>query len=380
MKILVIMSAGNLACVDGTYYRNNGITQLYRYKPFGSITLCCCITDHADTREIVDLSDVRIRPINKINTIKSLFSKRIENKRIITEEVAKADAVIAYVPSDEGYYARAEAEKRGIPCLFVAIGCPWDAYWNHGVKGKLLAPIAFFKMKINMKRAQHIIYVTQEFLQRRYPTNGKSVGVSNVIIREINDINLQNRIEKINQTNFEKGHEIKIATCAGIDVKYKGQDDVIKAISELKGEYNIHYYVAGPGNKIYLEEVAKKCGVSDRIHFLGNLTYNEVLNLQSTVDIYIQPSKQEGLPRAVIEAMSMATPCIGSNTAGIPELLPSECIFKRGNITDIVRHIRSLLNRQSLIEMAKSNFEKAKEYSFDVLEKRRNEFLSDFFQ
>lgn len=56
-----------------------------------------------------------------------------------------------------------------------------------------------------------------------------------------------------------------------------------------------------------------------------------------TVDIYIQPSKQEGLPRSVVEAMSRGCLCVGSRIAGIPELLSTKYLFNAGNVMQIAK-------------------------------------------
>ena len=66
------------------------------------------------------------------------------------------------------------------------------------------------------------------------------------------------------------------------------------------------------------------------------------MSILTDSDIYIQPSLQEGLPRAVVEAMSTALPCIGFNTGGIPELLEPEYIVKLKNVDGIVQRIKIL--------------------------------------
>ncbi len=82
---------------------------------------------------------------------------------------------------------------------------------------------------------------------------------------------------------------------------------------------------------------------------------------------YIQPSKQEGLPRALIEAMNKACPALGARTAGIPELLSEECIFKPGSVSQIVEIIK-LIDQQWLIREAGMNFEASKDYLKPILQ------------
>ena len=110
---------------------------------------------------------------------------------------------------------------------------------------------------------------------------------------------------------------------------------------------------------------------------VGPLPHNKVFDYLEKIDVYIQPSKQEGLPRAVIEAMSKACPCLGARTAGIPELIPDEGIFEPGNIEQIVAKLR-LMNTDWLAKNAKMNFGTSKNYQTEILESERNAFYKTF--
>lgn len=97
------------------------------------------------------------------------------------------------------------------------------------------------------------------------------------------------------------------------------------------------------------------------------------------MDIYVQPSLQEGLPRAVIEAMSRGCPVIGSTTGGIPELIASECVFKRKSKSSFIA-VMSKIDKNFLLRNAKQNFEKAEEYEKDYLDEKRSKFYENFAQ
>ncbi|RLF03245.1 MAG: hypothetical protein DRJ64_08525 [Thermoprotei archaeon] len=83
----------------------------------------------------------------------------------------------------------------------------------------------------------------------------------------------------------------------------------------------------------------------------------------------------EGLPRAMIEAMARGLACIGSRVGGIPELLPPEGIVPAKDARALAQRIAELISDPcKLIQMAKSNYETAKEYETSVLHQRRLEF------
>ncbi|MDD5792425.1 MAG: glycosyltransferase, partial [Erysipelotrichaceae bacterium] len=96
------------------------------------------------------------------------------------------------------------------------------------------------------------------------------------------------------------------------------------------------------------------------------------------MDIYIQPSKQEGLPRALIEAMSRALPAIGTNIAGIPELLDHNYLINKGSYKEIVNALSEKFDKTQMIEQATKNFNKASEYSLKIINARRQAFFDVF--
>ena len=106
--------------------------------------------------------------------------------------------------------------------------------------------------------------------------------------------------------------------------------------------------MVGSGNADYLKNFVQKYGLSDKVVLKGQMSHNEVLSWLDSLDLYVQPSLQEGLPRSVIEAMSRACPVIGSRTAGIPELIADECIFERKNPDSIAAAVRYMLKDDNM--------------------------------
>jgi glycosyltransferase involved in cell wall biosynthesis len=94
-------------------------------------------------------------------------------------------------------------------------------------------------------------------------------------------------------------------------------------------------------------------------------------------DLFVLPSRTEGLPRAMLEAMARALPCIGSTAGGIPELLPAEDMVPPGDALSLALKIRSVLTDPvRLMSMSSRNLEKAKGYHEGILRERRNAFYN----
>lgn len=305
-------------------------------------------------------------------------SSHIRNNNIIYEAVKNHDCVIARLPSYSGFKAIKYAKKSDLPYICEVVGCPWDAYWNHSLKGKLIAPFMYYNMKKDVREAEYVVYVTNQFLQRRYPTNGKSTNCSNVALEKFDTIVLENRLKRISNTNDRK---LIIGTTAAVNIRFKGQQYVIKALGKLKkqGITNLEYQLVGGGNQTYLRSIAEKYGVIDQVKFLGSIPHNRVFEWLDSIDIYVQPSRQEGLPRALIEAMSRGLPAFGAKTAGIPELLEPEFIFSntQKNIKEICKILEGF-DKETMLKQAKRNYEESKKYDKSIIEERRESFFKQF--
>lgn len=304
------------------------------------------------------------------------FSLRMKSRKIIKQKVLENDFIIARLPSKEGYTAVKYASKYNKPYLVEVVGCAKDSLWYHSFKGKLLAIPNYFSMKKAVKNSPFALYVTEYFLQKRYPSKGKSISCSDVLLTSTDQEVLENRLKKI--SDFSKNRPLIIGTAGAIDVKYKGQEYVIKAMAKLKKQgYQIEYHLVGNGDKTYLKNIAQKYKVYNEVKFLGTLPHEKMYTFYDNIDIYIQPSKLEGLPRALIEAMSRGCPAIGSKVGGIPELLDSKTLFTKGSVNEIC-HLLSKIDINFLRNQAVRNFNKSKEFNKAVLEEKRTKFYKQF--
>lgn len=328
-----------------------------------------------DKEKYVVMSDhgIDIVPIPEITSLKGMLNNRGKARKVLTEAIKECDLLILR-NSTNAALAQKIAEKLGKPYLFEVVSCNWDALWNYSVVGKIYAPYAFLRMKYNVAISKYAMYVTKEFLQRRYPNHHNNVGISDVMIDPVDESLLEKKKEF-----YRTNQPVILTTCAAIDVRYKGQEYIIRAMSKLKGKYDIEYHLAGGGDKTYLESVAKDCGIEDKVIFEGLLPKNKVNELLDHTTIYCQPSKQEGLPRAVVEAMSRGCVCIGSRTGGIPELLDESMIAGREDVTGFTALIDRILQDEGLrIEQSTKNFNKALEYEATKLDKERKAFYDKF--
>ena len=377
----VLYSTQSVVEYDGQHYYSNPVQATYkRYLMLGEdITVFSYLKKiERPKSDFVDDGAVNFVFAKKVNSLGSLLRRDAAwNDRQAEKLVKESDVCVCHVPCDHSYDVIKYAKKYGKPYLIVVCGCPWDALWNYDWRGKILASNAYLKLRSVMKDAPYSIYVTNEFLQKRYPTRGKSIGCSNVNISTGVEGVLEQRLENIKK-RMKDGRVLRIGTAAAIDVPYKGQEYVIRAIAQLKKDsIRYEYHLIGLGSDERLRGIAEAEDVSDRVFFHGPLPHSEVLAFMDDIDIYIQPSKQEGLPRATIEAMSRGCLCMGSNIAGIPELLAPEYLFSKGHVNQIAKILKRI-DSKVLLEQAQRNYYEAKNYDCDLLNEQRRKFIKEF--
>lgn len=292
------------------------------------------------------------------------------------EIVSKCDMIFLRIPSIISDMVAKICKQIEKPYLVEVGGCSWDSYFNHSILGKLIAPMMFLNQKNTVKNAQFASYVTEKWLQNRYPTQCPQIVASNVYLRDFDEKIIHTRILRCEQSSYTPK---KIGTIASIDVRYKGQEYVIRALHKLKlFGYRLDYELVGTGIGNYLKELAKELGIEDQVHFLGLKKHSDIWNWLDQIDIYAQPSKQEGLPRAVIEAMNRGCVCIGSTTAGIPELLDPKYVFPNGDVDQICNIIKGICRDKDIKQNIIRNFEKSKEFDVDLLNRRRTNLFSKY--
>ncbi len=294
--------------------------------------------------------------------------------QFIKKSITDCDVVIF-----RGWWGCHAAKQLHKPYMIEVIADAWNAYWYHGLLGKLVAIPIYLLTRYAIKHAPYVLYVTSHFLQCKYPTQGIQEGISDVeLLEETNPHLLPKRIARINLQN----RPLVLGTAAAINVRFKGQQYVIQALALLKKKGVIcHYELVGNGDKKRLEKLAKKLGVSEQVRFIGAIQHSKIFAWYDNLDIYIQPSLQEGLPRAVVEAMSRALPCIGACTGGIPELIDSSCIYTpRGNMAKKIADMLETFHAEKMELEARRNFKRAQDFNEEKLKIARDNYMREFLK
>jgi glycosyltransferase involved in cell wall biosynthesis len=166
----------------------------------------------------------------------------------------------------------------------------------------------------------------------------------------------------------------QLISIGSLEQMYKSPDIVINAIRLLHSEnYKVELTWVGDGaNMNRMKELVEDLKLQNSVLFTGILSKEYVkMNLDNS-DVFVLVSRTEGLPRAMVEAMSRGLPCIGSNVGGIPELLDNQMIIEPNDSRALADKVKSLIDNRELADLhASINLESAKEYMTESLEQRR---------
>lgn len=314
--------------------------------------------------------------IDDIHGIKNMILNKKKVTEHLTQIIGSVDFVIIRLPSTLGKWAFQICKEMDKKYVLEVVGDPFEAYRFHGsLLGKLVAPVEYLRFKSIISNAKNVIYVTQNKLQERYPCGNNSTEISNVRLID------QSSIKDVQNYYITNNEKLTIGLIGTFHVKYKGHKEALLALKKLidEGYNNILLNLVGTGDSEWVKDLAFKIGVEKNINIIGTLNSGNdgIIPFLDSLDIYIHPSRTEGLPRVLIEAMSRGKICLGSDVGGNKELLDSEFIHDSGDWKKLAQHIKNIINlkNQKKLEIALSNLDKSSNYLEYNLQNKRIKFL-----
>jgi glycogen(starch) synthase len=168
-------------------------------------------------------------------------------------------------------------------------------------------------------------------------------------------------------------------------VPRKGVDILLRALPRVIKEINVKLVLAGSGNQRDYQQLVQTLGISDKVIFLGHVPDDTLSLLYSSCDLFVLPSRLEGLGIVVLEAMAAGKPIIATNAGGIPELIESGqngILIDTGEDEELASAIIKVLSDKSLAKaIGENNREKVREhYSWEVAARKAEHLYSDLIK
>lgn len=139
-----------------------------------------------------------------------------------------------------------------------------------------------------------------------------------------------------------------LITFVGRLIYAKGVQDLLSAFTRVKeaaADAKLLIIGAGP-YRANLENLVYQDGCGSDILFLGQKNQDEVVDILSATDIFVNPSYSEGLPTSVMEAASIGLPMIATDVGGTREIITNSktgILVKARNIGQLEKSLRELL-------------------------------------
>jgi glycosyltransferase involved in cell wall biosynthesis len=316
----------------------------------------------------------------------------LQNLRVLRLEVESAvrgaDAFVLRVPGAIGQLAWESLRRLGRPYALEVVADPWDIL-SPGATRSSVRPIMrrlwSKRLRSMCVEAAAVCYVTEAALQKRYPpgrhtwtTFASDVDIGNRLATSEELHERHRRLDEALPGSSTTGRRIRIGFLGAMAQMYKSPDILLCAAATCVHDgLDCEVEMAGDGKyRRMLQNLAADLGIQERVRFLGALPPGEnVWRFLDGLDLFVLPSRQEGLPRAMVEAMARGCPCIGSTVGGIPELLTTADLVAPGDADQLAAKIREILSVRGRMKiMSERNWKKAMDYQPAVLEQRRLAF------
>ncbi|MEM3640375.1 MAG: glycosyltransferase family 4 protein [Candidatus Bathyarchaeia archaeon] len=144
----------------------------------------------------------------------------------------------------------------------------------------------------------------------------------------------------------KRNREYKSILYVGNLHSYKGVHYLIEVLPMLDDHVVLEIVGNGP-LKPFLEDLARKLNVFDRVRFYSNLSRQEVLQKFADADVFMLLSKYEAYSIVVAEALTAGTPCIVANASALSEWIDGESCFGVDlpvNLNELARLVNYVLN------------------------------------
>lgn len=326
-----------------------------------------------------DGDNVSFAPLPMVRGMKGYVKNVISFLKDAKKAVRDEDCAIIRLPSIPATFVEFVYARKHKPYVLEVVVDPLNAYAGN----KLAAKVLTEQLRKSCLNANGVSYVTQYALQEQYPSRARISGKNTEEYFEsyYSSIILKDGFFAPARDYSKIGNKVKLVhTANNINNDVKGHKvviEVVKKLNDLGIDASVTFI--GDGDlRPELEKMAEVLGVGTKVVFTGLLgSAMEVREKLLDADIFILPTKAEGLPRAVIEAMAVGLPCLSTPVNGIPELLEKEYMFDPMDSQGFTKKIIELLqNPEKMGQTSMRNINKAREYEETVLQQRRIEFYT----
>lgn len=388
MKTVAISIDEYIYEYKGVHYVDNvGFDIIKRYADnFEQVNLISRVK-HVDKEELgihnqsLSFANITCFDIPFFQGIGELLSSFHKLKEEIRKALVGCHIAIVRSPSILGFFVLNQI-GRNMPYALEVVANPYEMYLGYSGKLKLQSLLMHILLKKYCRGAVALAFVTRNSQQKRYELNKhkeNNTYYSSIELKKdfFSDSFMKHDVSADNEP-------LKIAHVSNVITgDIKGHKEVIEIAAKLFSiGRDVDVTFAGDGPDVpTFKKYAEHLGIGSNVHFVGFVNKLQLRSLLMDSDFFVFPSKSEGLPKVLIEAMAVSVPSIASNVGGIPELLPPENVFASTDVEGMLNRIIELSSdKEKYIENARLMYNTAQEYESSVLNARRKIFYSNLIK
>lgn len=252
-----------------------------------------------------------------------------------------APAAIVRAPSPLACLVRRAAARAGRLYAAEIVGDSDQVFspgaFRHPLRGAIRR-LATAAQRQVAREAVAVLYVTREYLQRRYPTSGLMFAASDAALDD-------SAFAECEPRRHRATLPFGLIAIGGLDQPFKGTGVLLRAVARLcLTGAPVTLRIVGSGRLLpaYRQE-CERLGLGTRVEFLGQQDRSGVRRALDSADLFVLPSLTEGLPRVVLEAMARGLPVVATHVGGVPELLPPACLVPPRDADALATRIEHIL-------------------------------------
>lgn len=170
---------------------------------------------------------------------------------------------------------------------------------------------------------------------------------------------LPEQVKKLREAVYCGDHGVVFGISGTIDLEKKAQDVGLQAFAQCVKQSNkpLGLLLAGDGADMsYLQNLVEKCGIAERVCFLGWQEPCEMDVFYSAIDVLLHPANYDPFPVVILEAMSWSKPVIGTITCGSIEERVEDgingFIVQPGSVSEMRDAMLRFIHNPSLVKLA----------------------------
>jgi len=231
-------------------------------------------------------------------------------RRIVAE--FRPDLILGFFAYPYGFANALLGRALGIPVVTSCRGSDINLIARSPIRGRLIA--------WSLRRCARVFSVSAALRERIV-----DMGVSGERVVVVSNGIDTDRFRPMDRSSARKALGQPVAGKAIVAVSRlgpeKGIDVLVRALSMLE-DRSVRLVVVGDGpEEPMLKSLVTQLGLDDRVSFAGDRPHDEVPTWIASGDIFALPSRFEGYPNAVVEALACGRPVVASRVGGVPEII-----------------------------------------------------------